>query len=106
MAGMKVTLDAALRARDVSRPSGADEEQADLEWQARRSARRRPSRPRPEEPERREPERREPERHEPKAQLAGQPEVPDDALPLRIVTGAPVAAQHRARRRTRAGEPT
>jgi hypothetical protein len=100
MAGMKVTLDAALRARDVSRPSGADEEQADLDWQTRRGARRQPPRPRPQEPERHEPERR-----EPSAQLAGQPGAPDDGLPLTIVPGVPVTAEHRARRRTRAGEP-
>jgi hypothetical protein len=97
MAGMKVTLDAALRARDVSRPSGADEEQAELDWPTRRSTRRRPPGQRPDGLERR-------ERSD---QLDGQPEAPVRELPLAPATVSvpPVTTQQRARQRTRAGQP-
>jgi hypothetical protein len=106
MAGMKVTLDAALRARDVSRPSGAQEEQAELDWPAGRTVRRRPTRPRPDDRERRKPsdqlaERPEPQSSEPQSsepQSSEPPEAPPGDLPVALIT-------RRQRRRTRAGQP-
>jgi hypothetical protein len=101
MAGMKVTLDAALRARDVSRPSGAQEEQAELDWPAGRITRRRPTRPRPDDREQRKPsdqlaERPKPQPSEPRP--SEPPEAPAGDSPLALIT-------RRQRRRTRAGQP-